>query len=65
MEKKNVIILIALMALLIVCILLMATSLLIGERIFGRVSGYIAIASIVITIVGVIMVIRSDKTPKA
>ena len=64
MEKKNLMILIALMVLLILCILLMAASLLIGERTFGQVSGYIAIASIVITVVGVVMIIRSDKHPK-
>lgn len=61
MDKKNFIFLIVLMALLIGCIALMGISLLVKERIFGQVSGYLAIGAIVITLVGVIIVIRSNK----
>ena len=64
MEKKNLIILIVLMVLLILCIALMAISLLLHERTFGQVSGYLAIGSVVITLVGVVMMIRSNKHPK-
>ena len=64
MEKKNLIILIVLMVLLILCIALMAISLLLHERTFGQVSGYIAIAAIVITLVGVFLIIRSNKSNK-
>jgi hypothetical protein len=64
MEKKNFIILIILMLLLVLSIVLMAVSLLLRERVFGQVSGYIAIASIVITLVGVILIIRSNNRHK-
>ena len=64
MEKKNLIILIILMILLVLSIVLMGVSLLLRERVFGQVSGYIAIASIVITLVGVLMIFRSHKHPK-
>ncbi len=61
MDKKNFIFLIVLMALLIGCIALMGISLLVKERTFGQVSGYLAIGAIVITLVGVIIIIRSNK----
>ena len=64
MEKKNFIILMILMFLLVLSIVLMAISLLLRERTFGQVSGYIAIASIVITLVGVILIIRSNHRHK-
>lgn len=64
MDKKNLVFLIVLMALLVVCIALMGVSLLINDAVFGQVSGYIAIACIVITLVGVLIVIRSDKHNK-
>lgn len=64
MEKKNFIILIVLMVLLLMCIALMGVSLLVRERVFGQVSGYVAIAAIVITLVGVILIIRSNKVNK-
>ena len=64
MEKKNFIILIVLMVLLLMCIALMGVSLLVRERVFGQVSGYVAIAAIVITLVGVILIIRSNKANK-
>lgn len=64
MDKKNLISLIVLMVLLLICISLMAVSLLVRERTFGQVSGYIAIACIVITVVGVIIIMRSNKHNK-
>ena len=64
MEKKNFILLIIFMILLVLCIALMGVSLLVRERLFGQVSGYIAIAAIVITLVGVFLIIRSNKSNK-
>jgi len=64
MSKKTMIILISMMALLVACIALMSVSLLIRERSFGMVSGYIAIAAIVITVVGVVILMVSNKHNK-
>lgn len=64
MEKRNLIILIILMVLLLLSILLMGISLLLREPTFGQVSGYIAICSVIISLAGVIMIIRSYKRPK-
>ena len=64
MEKKNFTVLIILIALLAVSILLMGLSLLIDERVFGQVSSYIAIACVVVTLVGVVIVIRSNRRNK-
>ena len=61
MEKKNFIILIVLIALLAVSILLMSISLLLSERLFGQVSSYIAIACVIVTLVGVVIVIRMNR----
>ena len=41
-------------------ILLMSVSLMLKERTFGQVSGYLAIACVAITLVGVAIIIRSD-----
>lgn len=57
MGKKNFTALIIFIALLAVSILLMGVSLLLSERAFARVSSYIAIACVVITLVGVVFVI--------
>ena len=64
MEKKNFIVLIILMILLILSILLMGIALLVHERTFGQVSGYLAIASVVITLIGVLIIIRATKRHK-
>lgn len=64
MEKKNFIALIVLMILLILCIVLMSVSLLVHERTFGQVSGYLAIASVVITLIGVAIIMGSGKRRK-
>ncbi|MBQ6498515.1 MAG: hypothetical protein IJI48_01270 [Ruminococcus sp.] len=57
MGKKNFTALIIFIALLAVSILLMGVSLLLSERAFARVSSYIAIACVVITLIGVVFVI--------
>ena len=64
MEKKNFIILIVLIALLAVSILLMSVSLLLSERVFGQVSSYIAIACVIVTLVGVVIVSRMNRKNK-
>lgn len=64
MDKKNFIFLIVLMVMLLACIAMMGVSLLVKERTFGQVSGYLAIGAIVITLVGVIVIIRSNKHNK-
>ncbi|MBR1532787.1 MAG: hypothetical protein IJ639_00330 [Ruminococcus sp.] len=64
MDKKNLIFLIVLMVMLLACIVLMGVSLLVKERTFGQVSGYLAIGAIVITLIGVVVIIRSNKHNK-
>ena len=64
MDKKNFIFLIVLMALLIACIAMMGVSLLVKERTFGQVSGYLAIGAVVITLIGVVVILRSNKHNK-
>jgi len=64
MEKKNFKVLIILIVLLAVSILLMGLSLLVDERVFGQVSSYIAIACVVVTLVGVVIVVRSNRKTK-
>ncbi|WP_405342308.1 hypothetical protein [Ruminococcus sp.] len=59
MEKKNFTVLIVLIALLAISILLMGISLLLSEKVFGQVSSYIAIACVIVTLVGVVVVIRN------
>ena len=61
MEKKNFTVLIILIALLAVSILLMSISLLLSERVFGQVSSYIAIACVVVTLVGVVIIIHANR----
>lgn len=64
MDKKNLIFLIVLMVMLFACIVLMGVSLLAKERAFGQVSGYLAIGAIVITLIGVVVIVRSNKHNK-
>ncbi len=64
MEKKNFTVLIVLIALLAISILLMGISLLLSEKVFGQVSSYIAIACVIITLVGVVIVLRSNHKNK-
>ena len=60
MGKKNFTALIIFIALLAFSILLMGVSLLLSERAFARVSSYIAIACVVITLIGVVFVIITN-----
>ena len=64
MDKKNFIALIVLICLLAVSILLMSISLLLSERVFGQVSSYIAIACVVITLIGVAIIIYNNHKHK-
>lgn len=64
MENKNFTVLFILIAMLAVCILLMGISLLMSERVFGQVSSYLAIACIVVSLVGVVVVVRSNRKNK-
>lgn len=64
MEKKYFTVLVILIGLLAVSILLMGISLLLSEKVFGQVSSYIAIACVVVTLVGVVLVIRSNRRHK-
>ena len=64
MDKKNFIFLIVLMVLLIACIAMMGVSLLVKERTFGQVSGYLAIGAVVITLIGIVVILRSNKHNK-
>lgn len=64
MDKKNFTVLIILISLLAVSILLMSISLLLSERVFGQVSSYIAIACVVVTLVGVVIIMRSNRKHK-
>lgn len=64
MDKKNFTVLIIFIVLLAVSILLMGISLLLSERVFGQVSSYIAIACVVITLIGVVFVIINNHRHK-
>ena len=56
MEKKNLITMIILLILLVSCIALMGVSLIVHDRAFGQVSGYIAIAASAIALIGLIVI---------
>jgi len=60
MEKKNFTVLIILIVLLAVSILMMSVSLLLSERVFGQISSYLAIGCVVITLIGVVIVVRAN-----
>ena len=64
MEKRNFIFLIAMITLLAISILLMSIALLASERTFGVVSSYIAIACVVVTLIGVVVVVRTNHKNK-
>ncbi|MBQ2971032.1 MAG: hypothetical protein IJE16_00605 [Ruminococcus sp.] len=53
--------LILLSGLLFVCIVLMAVSLLIDAQTFGQISSYIAIACVVVSLIGVLIMLRRNK----
>lgn len=64
MDGKNFKYLIILISLLAVSILLMGISLILSEKTFGMISSYIAIACVVITLVGVLIIVRSNRKAK-
>lgn len=64
MEKRNMVFLTVLISLLAACIALMCVSLLVGERVFGQVSGYIAIIAIAITLIGVVFLMIFNRRNK-
>ena len=53
--------LILISVLLIVCILMMISALLIDEKTFGQISGYFSILCIVVSLVGVLVLLRKNK----
>ncbi len=53
--------LILLSGLLFVCIVLMAVSLLIDAQTFGQISSYLAIACVVVSLIGVLIMLRRNK----
>ena len=60
MPKKKLALIITIIALLAVCIAMMVVALLISERTFAQISAYIAIACVVIALVGIVIIIRSN-----
>ena len=60
MLKKLIIISIA----LILCIAMMISSLIMDEKTFGQVSSYLSIACVVLSLVGVVFILRQDKKKK-
>lgn len=48
-------------ALLLVCIAMMFVALLMDAETFGQVSSYIAIVCVVLSLIGVLIIIRKDK----
>ncbi len=61
MERKNFKYLIILISLLAVSILLMGVALLVSEKTFAMVSSYVAIACVVITLIGVAVIIIVNR----
>lgn len=53
--------LILLSILLFICIVMMCISLLMDAETFGQVSGYISIVCVVISLIGVIIMLRKNK----
>lgn len=64
MENKNFKILIILIVLLAISILMMGLALLLSEKVFGRISSYLAIGCVIITLIGVVAVIVSNRKNK-
>lgn len=60
MLKKLIIISVA----LILCIAMMVLSLIIDEKTFGQVSSYLSIACVVLSLAGVVFILRQDKKKK-
>ena len=60
MLKKLIIISVA----LILCIAMMVSSLIMDEKTFGQVSSYLSIACVVLSLAGVVFILRQDKKKK-
>ena len=60
MLKKLIIISVA----LILCIVMMVSSLIMDEKTFGQVSSYLSIACVVLSLAGVVFILRQDKKKK-
>lgn len=60
MLKKLIIISVA----LILCIVMMVSSLIMDEKTFGQVSSYLSIACVVLSLAGVVFILRQDKKRK-
>jgi len=54
--------LILISVLLLVCIVMMVVALFIDEQTFGQISGYFSLASVVISLLGVLMILRKNKS---
>ena len=53
--------LILLSVLLFICIVMMLVSLLIDAETFGQISGYISIVCVVLSLIGVLIMLRKNK----
>lgn len=53
--------LIFLSVILFICIVLMAVSLLIDAQTFGQISSYLSIACVVLSLIGVVIMLRKNK----
>ena len=60
MLKKLIIISLA----LVLCIAMMIISLIMDEKTFGQVSSYLSIACVVLSLAGVVFILRQDKKKK-
>ena len=61
MDNKNFKMLIVLIVLLAISILMMGISLLLSERMFGRISSYLAIGCVIITLIGVAVIVITNR----
>ena len=48
--------------LLLICIAMMVVALLMDEQTFGQISGYFSLLCVVISLIGVLMVLRKNKS---
>lgn len=64
MQKNKKALIIVLICVLVVCIALMFVALLVSEKSFAEISAYIAIACVVLALVGVVIIIRTNSKAK-
>ncbi len=64
MQKKRFIMIIALIVLLSVCIALMLISLLSDQATFAKISSYVAIGGVIVTLVGLVIIIRMNSSTR-